>query len=246
MRIGFLALAAAALVAALPSTADAKQRPLRLRETCVTRAERNHVVRFRGSDGVRLIGVMLGRGPRAVVLAHQGASDLCIWLPYARTLAARGYRVLVFDHRGFGSSGRASRATRKDRVDYDVLGAIATVRRRGATSVVLGGASLGGAAVLSAAALATPAVNGVISFSSPTVYIRVNALRAVRALAAPALFLAMEEDHPFSEEAREMYDACGTPAKQVRIFPGFDHGVFMLQDPQVLATVDEFIALHSE
>src|SRR5919109_1214281 len=101
-------------------------------------------------------------GPRAVVLAHQGASDLCIWLPYARTLAARGYRVVVFDHRGFGSSGRASRATRKDRVDYDVLGAIATVRRRGATSVVLGGASLGGAAVLSAAALATPAVHGVI------------------------------------------------------------------------------------
>jgi alpha-beta hydrolase superfamily lysophospholipase len=220
-------------------------KPLRLRETCVTRVERLHVLRFRASDGVRLIGVVLGSGPRAVILAHQGASNLCIWAPYARTLAARGYRVLIFDHRGFGSSGQTARSTRRDRVDYDVLGAIGALRSRGATSIVLGGASLGAAAVLSAAARATPPVKGVFSLSSPSRYKRINLLTAVRAFRVPALFAATEEDHPFIEEAQELYDADGYPDKQLRIFSGFEHGVFMLGKPDAQAAVDDFIARYS-
>jgi alpha-beta hydrolase superfamily lysophospholipase len=203
------------------------------------------VLRFTASDRVRLIGVALGRGPHAVILAHQGASDLCIWVPYARTLAARGYRVLVFDHRGFGSSGRAARSTRRDRVDYDVLGAIRALRSRGATSIVLGGGSLGAAAVLSAAARGIPPVNGVISLSSPDRYERIDVLNAVRALHTPALFAATNEDHPFTEDAQQLYDACPAPEKQLRIFPGFEHGVFMLRQPDAQAVVDDFIARHS-
>ncbi|MEP6909141.1 MAG: alpha/beta fold hydrolase [Actinomycetota bacterium] len=220
-------------------------KPLRLRESCVTRSERRHVVRFTASDGVRLIGVLLGSGPRAVILAHQGASDLCIWVPYARTLAARGYRVLIFDHRGFGSSGQAGRSTRRDRIDYDVLGAIRTVRSRGATSVVLTGASLGAAAVLTAAARAIPPVNGVISLSSPSRYLRMNVLNAVRAFRVPALLVASEEDQPFTDNAQELYDACASPEKQLRIFSGFEHGVFILRDPTAQVAVDGFIARHS-
>lgn len=220
-------------------------KPLRLRETCVTRAERRHVLRFTASDRVRLIGVLLGRGPRAVILAHQGASDLCIWVPYARTLAARGYRVLIFDHRGWGSSGRAARLSRRNRVDYDVLGAIRALRSRGATSIVLGGASLGASAVLSAAARAVPPVNGVISLSSPSRYERIDVLNAVRVLHSPALFVATEEDQPFTDDARQLHVACAAPEKQLRIFPGFEHGVFMLRNPDAQAAVDDFIARHS-
>jgi alpha-beta hydrolase superfamily lysophospholipase len=254
-RTACIALCAAfAVVAAngvsVPAGAGAvaqpqRLKPLRLRETCVTRAERRHVIRFTASDRVRLIGVVLGRGPRAVILAHQGASDLCIWVPYARTLAARGYRVLIFDHRGWGSSGRSTRPSRRDRVDYDVLGAIRALRSRGATSVVLGGASLGAAAVLSAAARATPPVNGVISLSSPSRYQRIDVLNAVRMLQVPALFVATVEDQPFADDARQLYDACATPEKQLRILPGFDHGVFMLRDPNAQTAVDAFIAGHS-
>jgi hypothetical protein len=75
--------------------------PLRLQQRCVTRAERRRVVRFAAVDGVRLIGVLLGSGPRAVVLAHQGGgggANLCIWMPYTRSLARPGYRVLAFDN----------------------------------------------------------------------------------------------------------------------------------------------------
>jgi alpha-beta hydrolase superfamily lysophospholipase len=247
MKIGLLSVTTAALVAASPAGAALdRQRPLKLRETCVTRAERNHVVRFRASDGVRLIGVQLGRGPRVVILAHQGASNLCIWLPYGRTLAARGYRVLVFDHRGFGSSGNASHWRRQNRVDFDVLGAIRTMRARGAKSVVLGGGSLGGAAVLSAAALATPPVSGVISFASPATYGFIDALEAVASFRVPALFLAAELDAEFPEVARTLYDRCASPDKQLAIFPGGRHGAPILRDPQARATVDDFIARHSQ
>jgi alpha-beta hydrolase superfamily lysophospholipase len=246
VRLGLVALVAAAFVAALPAAPDAgKRKPLRLRETCVTRAERRHVLRFNASDGVRLIGVVLGSGPRVVILAHQGGADLCIWLPYGRALAARGYRVLVFDHRGFASSGQTSRSTRRNRIDYDVLGAIRVMRARGAMSVVLGGGSLGGAAVLSAAARAAPTVNGVISFSSPTEYFRINAVNAVRVLKTPALFLATEEDHPFPEDAQELYDACASAEKQMKIYPGFEHGAHLVRNPEIRAVVDDFIARHS-
>jgi alpha-beta hydrolase superfamily lysophospholipase len=223
------------------------RRPLRLRETCITRDERRGVLRFRASDGVRLIGVVLGSGPRTVILAHQGGGppDLCGWVPYGRTLAAAGYRVLVFDHRGFGSSGNASRSTRVTRVDYDVLGAIRAMRARGATSIVLAGASLGASAVLSAAARATPPVNGVISLSSPARYLRINVVKAVRALQAPALFVAADGDSPFEEQADELYAACASPDKRLMIVSGYEHGVALLLDPQVRATVDGFIAGHS-
>jgi alpha-beta hydrolase superfamily lysophospholipase len=247
MRIALLSVTTAALVAASPAGAALeKQRPLKLRETCVTRAERNHVVRFRASDGVRLIGVELGRGPRVVILAHQGASNLCIWLPYGRTLAARGYRVLVFDHRGFGSSGRASHWRRQNRVDFDVIGAVRTMRARGATSVVLGGGSLGGAAVLSAAALTTPPVDGVISFASPSQYGLIDVFGAVAAFRVPALFLAAEQDGEFTEVARALYDRCGSPDRQLSIVPGASHGTPLLRVPQVRAAVDDFIAQHSQ
>jgi alpha-beta hydrolase superfamily lysophospholipase len=237
----------AALVAAAPAGAALeKQRPLKLRETCVTKAERSRVVRFRASDRVRLLGVELGSGPRGVVLAHQGASNLCIWLPYARSLAARGYRVLAFDHRGFGSSGQASHWRRRSRVDYDVLGAIRLIRARGATRVVIAGGSLGGAAVLSAAALATPAVNGVISLASPSVFGPIDVVEAVAALRVPALFLAAQLDGGFPEDAQMLYDSCASADKQLAITAGAAHGIPLLRDPQVRAMVDDFIARHAQ
>jgi pimeloyl-ACP methyl ester carboxylesterase len=247
MRIALVTVTTAALVAASPASAALeKQRPLKLRETCVTKAERNHTVRFRASDGVRLIGVGLGSGPRGVVLAHQGASNLCIWLPYARSLAARGYRVLVFDHRGFGSSGRASHWRRLNRVDYDVLGAIRLIRARGAKSVVIAGGSLGGAAVLSAAALTAPAVNGVISLASPSEYVLIDVFEAVAAFRVPALFLAAQLDGEFAEVAQMLYDRCASTDKQLAITAGAVHGIPLVRDPQVRALVDDFIARHSQ
>lgn len=240
-------IAAVAVGVSASPAKTVKLRPLVLKERCVTRAERQRVLRFKAVDGVRLIGVEFGRGQRVVVLAHQGGAppNLCGWVPYARTLAAAGYRVLVFDHRKFGSSGRASHWRRADRVDLDVLGAIRTLRARGARSVVLGGASLGGAAVLAAAPHATPAVDGVISFSSPRNYVNVSALAGVQASNVPVLFLAEEDDDPFDDDARALFEASAARDKQLEIYPGGEHGFRLLRNPSTRALVHSFLARHS-
>lgn len=247
-----LLVIAAAAVAALSTGAadsDSAQRPrlkpLVLYENCLTRSERRRAVRFTTFDRVRLIGVELGSGPRAVILAHQGGGGegpwLCAWMRYARVLALQGYRVLAFDHRGFGSSGRTTHYTRATRVDFDVLAAIQVMRARGARQVVLAGASLGGAAVLSAAALAPAQVEGVISFASPQVFGRVDALAASRALRVPALFVSASDDNDFAEEARALYEASGSPDKRLAIVPGTVHGAPVLRDPATRQLVDAWI-----
>ena len=254
-----LALAGAGVaLVAVAATADlsaaqrkpAPLKPLVLRENCISKAERRRAVRFTTFDRVRLIGVELGSGPRAVILAHQGGGGegpwLCAWMRYARALALQGYRVLAFDHRGFGSSGGTSNWARARRVDFDVLAAIKVMRARGATQIILGGGSLGGAAVLSAAALDGNAVSGVISFASPQTFGRIDVVKAARALRVPALFLSAEEDAPFPEDARALYDACASPDKQIAIVPGTVHGAPVLRAPATRALVDGWIRDHFE
>jgi pimeloyl-ACP methyl ester carboxylesterase len=244
------ALAASWAIADLAAAqrSPTRLKPLVLRENCVSRAERRRIVRFTTFDRVRLIGVEVGSGSRAVILAHQGGAGegpwLCSWMRYARVLALQGYRVLAFDHRGFGSSGSTSHWTRATRVDFDVLAAIQVMRARGARQFVLGGASLGGAAVLSAAALAPSQISGVISFASPQTFGRIDVLKAVSALHVPVLFLSAEEDEPFPEDARALYDASGSPDKQIAIVPGTVHGAPVLRDPATRALVDGWIRKH--
>jgi pimeloyl-ACP methyl ester carboxylesterase len=99
-RLSLAILAAAALA---PQAANARQLPA-LAGRCGEPAASARLVAFRASDGTLLDGAVLGRGPTGVVLAHESPADLCGWLPYASRLARDGFRVLVFDFRGFGLS----------------------------------------------------------------------------------------------------------------------------------------------
>jgi alpha/beta superfamily hydrolase len=243
-----LALAGLPADAAGDRVAVLEARPLPLVERCVTRAERRRVVRFRAADGARLVGVLLGSGRKAVVLAHQGGGgapgNLCAWMPYARTLRAAGYRVLVFDHRGFGSSPYVFR--RSSRVDLDVVGAVRFVRARGATDVVLGGASLGGAAVVAAGANIRPAVRGVFTIGATHTYESVDALGASRRLTVPALFVATENDAvgPFADQAKAMHEASPSSDKRLAIYPGTAHGAPQLRNRRPKELVDAWIRDH--
>ena len=217
--------------------------PLRMTDRCVGGADRNRVVRFTAPDRTRLIGLALGSGPRGIVLAHQGGGappDLCSWLPYARHLVGRGYRVVLFDHRGFGSSGSARTVANLKRVDLDVIAAVSMLRRRGARSVVLMGASLGGTAVVAAGAAIVPRVNGVVTLAGAESYVRIDGIAAARRLTAPALFISAERDFDFPEQARRLYEAAASADKELAIVPGGEHGTPLLRDPAVLARVDAF------
>jgi pimeloyl-ACP methyl ester carboxylesterase len=117
--------------------------------TCLQGAERAAAFRFRVGEGLNTVGVVLGQGRDGLVFGHQLGSNLCEWIPVARSYARLGYRALMFDFRGY------------NRLDDDVVAAVAELRRRGVTKVVLVGSSMGGTAVLLAATRIRPAVAGV-------------------------------------------------------------------------------------
>lgn len=105
------------------------------------------------ADGVRLAAAELGSGPRGVVLLHQtDRVAMCGWVAYAGYLATRGMHVLLFDMRCAGESTCPADLAPATNVLADTGVAISTLRRLGATSVSLLGASRGGAVAITAGA----------------------------------------------------------------------------------------------
>jgi len=236
VRLAVLVLALACLAAVPAAGATKAPKPLPLKDGyCLTKAERAKVVRFRAADGVRLLGVMWGTGPRAVVLGHEYRANLCSWAPFARTLARAGVRVLAFDHRGFGSSARGP-----VRYQQDVAGAIAEVRRRGATRVVAGGASMGGTAAIVGGVNAR--ADAVFGLSPPAVFAGLDAVAAVRTYQRPLLVAAgaLEPDYP--EDARRIVDASPATEKSVELPQTGFHGTDILGDRAAAALRAKLVA----
>jgi hypothetical protein len=135
-RLAALLATLSTLVAA-SSVSAAPKPPV---DSCVPKMLRGGAISFRTADGVRLSGVVLGSGRKGVVMAHEIRATLCNWLPFARTLAASGYRALAFDSRNAGVSAKAP-YPKSIYLERDVLAAERELLRRGATRVVLAGAS---------------------------------------------------------------------------------------------------------
>lgn len=215
---------------------------------CLRPEHRGEQVTFAGGNGARLAGVVLGRGRAGVVLAHQHRGSLCQWLRYGVSLAGKGYRVLLFDFEGSGESEAAPGAPGST-LDADVAAAAAELRSRGVAKVVLVGASMGGTAVLGAAATVRPPVDGVVSLSGTTFFRGVDAVEAAAELTMPVLFVAAEGDGGFATDARALHDAGRQRGRRLLIVPGAGHGVDLL-DPTtgveaVAAEVEAFLRAHA-
>ena len=203
---------------------------------CVRASDRATNVSFQAASGARLKGAVLGRGSTGVVLAHTTSADRCQWLPFARELAKKGYRALVFDMRGYGTS---TGLTNTD-PHLDVIAAAAELRRRGAKKIVLAGASMGGTGVVAAAPVIRPAVSGVVELSAPTAFSGAT-LGGGEEAQAPALFVAGRDDGDFAAATRAIYKAAATKDKQLHIAPSSWHGVDLLAIPSVKKLVLGFL-----
>jgi len=185
---------------------------------------------FAASDGVRLYGIEAGTGRIAVVLAHEGGTDLCGWLPYARTLQDAGLRVFAFDFRGYGLSGRPSSADLA--LGRDLAGAVTRVRADGATEVFLMGASMGGAAVVQNSAGIDAA--GRISLSGTRLWsgYGVNDPAGVRRVSAPFLYIGTRDDWRAPRpEALSVFGMIGSADKKIVLYRGSDHGWDLVEQP---------------
>ena len=194
---------------------------------CLQSGERP--VHFPAQDGSPLAGVLVGRGTTAVIAAHMVTSNACEWLPFARRLAARKVLVLAYDTRGDGVSPSGLDISR---VDLDMPGAVAFLRGRGVTRIVLAGASAGGTDALVAAATVSPPVDGVVALSAATVIgHQADAAATAPRLAAPTLIMAAAGDASSPDDARTIYAATASRDKKLSIVPGSSHGTHLLDDP---------------
>src|SRR5215475_15792171 len=86
---------------------------------------------IRASDGVRLAAIEAGSGERGVVLIPElGPTGKCGWWDYAAYLAARGFRVVLFDHRCTGESSCPPNGTAPTGLTSDIQGAVIRLRQQ--------------------------------------------------------------------------------------------------------------------
>lgn len=191
---------------------------------CLTGRERREMFVLDGPSHDHLAAVSIGTGRVAVILAHQSAGSLCQWWPYARSLAAR-FRVVAFDFDGLGASPPG---------DGNYPGEVAAVakwaRHHGSRRIVLMGASMGGTAVMVAAAQLGDSITGVIDLSGPASFAGMNALAAARRVHVPALFGYGTLDLAFASDVRHVRAATAARDRPVVTVSSTDHGVDLV-DP---------------
>jgi predicted alpha/beta-hydrolase family hydrolase len=162
-------------------------------------------VRFEASDGVSLSGRLFGTGTVGVVLAHQVDNDQSAWFPFAQLLASRGYRALTFDLRGYcpgGADGCSSGSPDLESSAQDVDAATRFLRGRGARTLFLIGASVGGQAVLMSAARSGGSVAGVVSLSAPEFFAYEITAKTLTDVTMRSLFIAGRGDGDAATSAR--------------------------------------------
>lgn len=194
-------------------------------EGCVT-ARDGQV--FTLPDGTK--GVLMGSGPRGVVLSHQQPGSVCQWLEFARQLAGQGYHVALW--------------TVLSAQPEDQIGAVTgLLRQAGATRVTLVGASMGAMASIVAGGTIDPPVNGVAALSPGEQYSATFTVTAFAArLRMPFLCVTAEHDDIGSDAACPKFVAAAPAAdkREIRV-PGHGHGIALLPDQSVHPALLDFV-----
>jgi pimeloyl-ACP methyl ester carboxylesterase len=195
------------------------------------------------SDGVRTAAFVQGSGTLGVVLVHQVNRDHCGWVEEAAYLA-KDSLVLSIDLRGYGASAKAA-GSKALAYKNDIAAGVAELRSRGATKVVLVGASMGGSAVVVAGTSINPPVTAVIAVSAPGNFKGQNASDAVRSLTVPLRTIAASDDGGAVATAKSLAGrAAKSPDAAAITFPAGGHGWALLRPGSDAQTaIDTFLTL---
>jgi fermentation-respiration switch protein FrsA (DUF1100 family) len=193
-------------------------------------------LQFSAGDGTRLYGAVVGSGTTGVVLANDVPHDFCQEIPPAIFLSQHGYRALAFDYRGHGDSATADSAP--GRLDQDVAGAAAELRRLGSTRIALFGSYAGSAACIVAADGMNPAADALVALSPALKrgeYVEgpfepEGALQDAPKLRLPVLYVTAKDDRfiPY-EEAQHAYRVTGSKDKSLLAVEQGPPGWYLLQ-----------------
>jgi pimeloyl-ACP methyl ester carboxylesterase len=207
-------------------------------------AHAQSTIQIRTDSGV-VTADIYGTGDRGVVLAHGGRFNRHGWKDQAETLAAAGFRVAAIDFR----AGVEARAGRESACTYDehclaidVLAAVRYLRARGAKTVSVVGASLGGGAAAQASAAAP---GGTID---RVVLIAHMSVAKPEAIKGRKLFIVAQHDTgsgdvPRLPEIRAQF-ARATEPKELVVLDGSAHAQFIFQSsegPRLMREILRFL-----
>jgi pimeloyl-ACP methyl ester carboxylesterase len=196
-------------------------------------------VSFPTEDSGIVYADIYGEGDRAVVLVHGGQFNKESWQKQAHALAELKFRVLALDLRGYGKSrGPGDSDPMAAPLYQDVLAAVRYLRKSGAKTVSVVGASMGGWAAGDASIASKPGEIDRVVFlgSAPT--------RSADKLKCPSLFIVARddasEDGPRLPGIRQQYEKAPQP-KELIILDGSAHAQFLFQTDQADRVMREII-----
>jgi pimeloyl-ACP methyl ester carboxylesterase len=196
-------------------------------------------VSFPTDDGGLVYADVYGEGDRAVVLAHGGQFNKESWKKQADALVAAKFRVLALDFRGYGKSRGPGDSDPMDAPLYqDVLAAVRYLRKAGAKSVSVVGASMGGWAAGDASIASQPGEIDRLVFLGSAPSGPANKLKC------PSLFIVAHDDAsgdgPRLPGIREQFKKAPEPKKLI-ILKGSAHAQFLFQTDQADRVMREIL-----
>ena len=213
--------------------------PIILALLLASQAVAQTTVSFPTEDGGVVYADIYGEGDRAVVLVHGGQFNKESWQKQAHALAELKFQVLALDLRGYGKSRGPGDADSMDAPLYqDVLAAVRYLRKSGAKTVSVVGASMGGWAAGDASIASKPGEIDRVVFlgSAPS--------RSADKLKCPSLFIVARddasEDGPRLPGIRAQYEKAPQP-KELIILDGSAHAQFLFQTDQADRVMREII-----
>jgi len=196
-------------------------------------------VTFSTQDGALIYADVYGTGSRGVVLAHGGRFTKESWEPQARSLVNAGFVVLAFDFRGFGKShGPGDSDMFTAPMHLDVLAAVRYLRRKGAKTVTVIGASFGGSAAADASIISQAGeIDRLILLAAagnrPAEQIKVPLLEIVARQDASG-------DGPRFPRISAWYNKVPQP-KELIVLDGSAHAQFLFQTDQANRVMNEML-----
>jgi len=196
-------------------------------------------VSFSTEDGARIAADVYGTGDRGVVLAHGGRFRKESWKPQAEQLARAGFHTLAFDFRGFGQShGPGDKDMFSAPMYLDVLASVRYMKKTGAKTVAVIGASFGGGAAADASSASRP---GEIS---QLILLASEGNGPADKIKSPLLEIVARddssEDGPRLPGITKWFDKAPRP-KELIVLDGSAHAQFLFQTTQADRVMKEIL-----
>lgn len=191
-----------------------------------------------------------GTTDNGVVCLHQFKKDRHTFDTLAKELQAKGYHVLTVDLRGHGASqGNLDTFSDQDfkNMFNDARAADEYLRiTKKVKSIQMIGASIGANTALIYQEMNT--LESVIALSPGLNYHGITPEDSnLSNIAMPVLYINSQED-PYIEETKKLYNECPiTPdgLTQLAIYPGTEHGVYILDNKEAMEDVLSWIDTHA-